>query len=112
MKRVVHALIALLAAGVSTTSEGACPSRLLVSGFFTTVHVYDACTGAYLRDLDDHARLAGAQAIRIGPDGLICVVSEETSSIHRYRPDTLAYVDRFAATPAMAPLSLAFDADG
>ena len=52
------------------------------SGFFSTVHVYDACSGAYIQDLDSRARLNGAQAIRIGPDGLVYVVSEQTQSVH------------------------------
>ncbi|MEO8133563.1 MAG: hypothetical protein ABI831_06285, partial [Betaproteobacteria bacterium] len=112
MKRVFPVLAWLLSFPFASSAQAVCANRLLVSGYFSTVHVYDACTGAYLRDLDDRARLMGAQAIRIGPDGLIYVVSEQTNSIHRYRADTLAYVDKFASTPIMAPLALAFDVAG
>ncbi len=112
MNRLFTILTWLLSLAAPAAAQTTCAHHLLVSGYFSTVHVYDACTGAYLRDLDSGTRLAGAQAIRLGPDGLIYVVSEQTNKIHRYRADTLAYVDLFAATPQMAPLSLAFDAAG
>ena len=112
MRRLITILSWLLPLAATAAAQTTCPHHLLVSGYFSTVHVYDACTGAYLRDLDSRARLAGAQAIRLGPDGLIYVVSEVTNKIHRYRADTLDYVDLFVATPPMAPLSLAFDAAG
>jgi hypothetical protein len=111
MKPFHSVMACLLSLSPHLSAQGSCPDRLLVSGYFSTVHVYDACTGGYLQDLDSGSRLAGAQAIRLGPDGLIYVVSELTSSIHRYRADTLAYVDRFALTPPMAPLGLAFGSD-
>ncbi|MBK7469933.1 MAG: hypothetical protein IPI73_04085 [Betaproteobacteria bacterium] len=112
MNRLFTILTWLLSLAAPAAAQTTCAHHLLVSGYFSTVHVYDACTGAYLRDLDSGTRLAGAQAIRLGPDGLIYVVSEQTNKIHRYRADTLAYVDLFVATPPMAPLSLAFDAAG
>jgi hypothetical protein len=59
----------LLAAVAFPAAAQSCGSRLFVSGFFSTVHVFDACTGQYLRDLDTPARLAGAMAVRLGPDG-------------------------------------------
>ena len=93
-------------------AEAACPSRLFVSGYNSTVHVYDACTGAYLRDLDTPVRIRGAQAVRLGPDGLIYVVSEKSQQILRYRNDTLAFVDVFATLPGADPTGLAFDAAG
>ena len=45
------AALAALSAAAQT-----CPSRLFVSGYRSTVHVYDACSGQYLRDLDTHLR--------------------------------------------------------
>jgi len=111
MLRRALLLLPLLGSAAAAQSQS-CPNRLLVSGYFSTVHVYDACTGAYLRDLDTGARLGGAQAIRIGPDGLLYVAAELTNTIHKYRVDTLEYVGVFAHTPAMAPLGLAFDGDG
>jgi hypothetical protein len=90
-----------------------CTHRLFVSGYFSTVHVYDACTGQFLRELDSRARLEGAQAIRVGPDGLVYVVSEQQAKIHKYRADTMAYVGLYASPPlSMAPLSIDFASDG
>ena len=102
----ILALVALPAAAQT------CGSRLFVSGFNSTVHVYDACTGAYLRDLDARARLAGAMAVRIGPDGFLYVVAETAGAIHKYRNDTLEYVGPFAAVPGIGATGLAFDLAG
>lgn len=111
---MVLRLLALLAclASLAAAAQSACGSRLFVSGYFSTVHVFDACTGAYLRDLDARTRIQGAQSIRVGPDGLLYVISEETSTIHKYRADTLEYAGVFATTGAIGPTGLAFDAQG
>ena len=91
-------------------AQNGCPSRLFVSGYLSTVHVYDACTGAYLRDLDAPTRIRGAQAVRLGPDGLIYVVSELSQQILRYRNDTLDFVDAFVTLPGGTnPTALAFE---
>lgn len=76
-----------------------CNSRLLVSGYDTNVHVYDACSGAFQRVLDADRRLLGPQAIKLGPDGRLWVVSESTDKILRYNAETLDYVDTFATLP-------------
>jgi hypothetical protein len=110
MRRLLFLLVCLW--GAPSFAQTACPNRLLVSGYFSTVHVYDACTGTYLQNLDSRTVLRGAQAIRLGPDGLIYVVAEQANTIQRYHPGTLAYVDRFTVTPAMGPLGLAFAPDG
>lgn len=91
-----------------------CPSRLLVSGYFSdNVHVYDACNGAFERLLDPAGRIGGAQAVRIGPDGLLYVVSEKTGQILRYRADTFAYVDAFVTEgAAFHPTAFDFGPDG
>jgi streptogramin lyase len=102
------AVLAVLPAGAQT----ACASRLFVSGYFSTVHVYDACTGAYLQDLDSRTRIQGAMAVRRGPDGFLYVVSEETSQVLKYRNDTLAFVSEFAATGPIGPTGMVFDAAG
>jgi hypothetical protein len=83
-----------------------------VSGFFSTVHVFDACTGRYLRDLDSGNRLAGAMAVRLGPDGFLYAVSESFGAIHKYRNDTLEYVGLFAQVGPIGATGLAFDAAG
>jgi streptogramin lyase len=105
--------LAAIACAAPALAQPACPSRLFVSGYLSTVHVFDACTGAYLRDLDVRSRLAGAQAVRLGPDRRIHVVAEETGTIHRYRNDTLAWDGVYATAPAGAgPTAIDFDADG
>lgn len=73
--------------------------RVLVSGYYSNVHVYDACTGAFLRNLDDTGRIQGAQAVKIGPDGKLWVVSEEADTLLRYDAATLDFVDTFARLP-------------
>ncbi|HJU40094.1 MAG TPA: hypothetical protein VJ724_11020 [Tahibacter sp.] len=73
-----------------------CGYRLLVSGYDSNVHVYDACTGQFQRILDDAGRILGPQAVKRGPDGLLWVVSERNGKILRYRADTLDFVDTFA----------------
>jgi len=73
--------------------------RVLVSGYYSNVHVYDACTGAFLRNLDDSGRIQGAQAVKIGPDGKLWVVSEEADTLLRYDASTLEFVDTFARLP-------------
>ena len=105
---VLAALLPIVAA-----AQAPCPSRLYVSGFFSTVHVFDACTGAFLRDLDGHEHLNGAMAVRLGPDRRIYAVSEETATILRYRNDTLAWDGAYVTTGAgTGPTGLAFDAGG
>jgi sugar lactone lactonase YvrE len=105
------AAFALFIAAQPALAQQPCASRLFLSGYASTVHVYDACSGAYLRDLDSRSRIVGAQAVKLGPDGLIYVVSEESSSILRYRNDTLDFVDVFAVAP-IAPTGIAFDNQG
>jgi hypothetical protein len=77
-----------------------CGVRALVSGYYSNVHVYDACTGEFLRKLDESGRISGAQAVKLGPDGRLWVVSEEAGTILRYDLDTLDYVDTFATVGA------------
>lgn len=72
-----------------------CEVRALVSGYYSNVHVYDACSGLFLRNLDDSGRIRGPQAVKLGPDGRLWVVSEEAGTILRYDLD-LNYVDTFA----------------
>ena len=102
----------LLAFAAPAFAQTECASRLFVSGFFSTVHVFDACTGRYLRDLDSGNRLAGAMAVRLGPDGFLYAVSESFGAIHKYRNDTLEYVGLFAQVGPIGATGLAFDAAG
>jgi hypothetical protein len=91
-------LLLLLLAATAASGQQPCPAQLFVSGYYSTVHVYDACTGQHLRDLEPPGgRIAGAQAVKLGSDGFIYVVSEEKSQILRYRADTLAF-DSVAVT--------------
>lgn len=112
MLKFVLAILGLVCAGAASAQAPTCPARLFVSGYFSTVHIYDACTGAYLRDLDGNARIAGAQAVKLGPDGLIYVVSEMKQQSLRYRNDTLAFVDVFATIPGADPTGFAFAPNG
>lgn len=90
------ALLALAAILVVATPARASCERVLVSGYHSTVHLYDGCSGAFLRELDSRLRLQGAQAIR-ERNGLLYVVAEGSNSIVRYRSDTLEFVDFFVS---------------
>ena len=95
------ALIFLLAANAAHAQP--CSHHLLVSGYFSNnVAIYDACSGAFLRQLETSGRISGAQAVRINPaDGLIYVVSEGNDQIQRYRRDAnYTFVDVFAQLAA------------
>ena len=105
-------LLVLWTFAAAAAGQSACPSRLFVSGFFSTVHVYDACSGAFLRNLDPTGRIHGAQAVALGQNGLLYVVSESSSQILRYRNDTLDFVDVFATLPGASPTGVAIAADG
>lgn len=106
--------LALFCYIVPSVAAADCGYRLLVSGYYSNVHIYDACTGAFLRRLDTGAgRIAGPQAVKIGPDGLIWVVSEEAGKILRYRADTYDYVDTFAQLPdRWGATGIAFGTEG
>ncbi|MFO1322920.1 MAG: hypothetical protein U1F15_02545 [Burkholderiales bacterium] len=115
MSKSFVAIVAIVAVALCATASAqtsTCPSRLFVSGYYSTVHVFDACTGAYLRDLDSTARIKGPQAVKLGPDGLIYVTSEGTEQILRYRNDTLEFVDVFATFTGVDPTGFAFGPDG
>jgi WD40 repeat protein len=96
MRTLLRSLLPLAALAVAAPafSQSACSHRLLVSGYNSNVHIYDACSGAFERTLDPQAgRLQGAQAIRLGPDGALWVVSEITSEVHRYDAVDFHYID-------------------
>ena len=109
MRAFLLVLLMLVAGGASAQ---ACTARLFVSGWSSTVHVYDACTGSYLRDLDLRSRLTGAMAVRLGPDGFLYVVAEETGRVHKYRNDTLEFAGTFADVGEIGATGLVFDAAG
>ena len=93
-----------------------CPHHLLVSGYFSdNVAIYDACSGAFLRQLEHEGRIEGAQAVRHNPrDDLVYVVSEGNDQVQRYRRDDgYAFVDVFAQLPSdFDPTGVAFGAGG
>jgi sugar lactone lactonase YvrE len=103
--------VALALAGPAA-GQSSCAHRLFVSNYFVTVNVFDACTGEFLRTLDAPARIRGAQAVKLGPDGLLYVTSERSQQILRYRNDTLEFVDVFALIPGIDPTGLAFAPSG
>jgi DNA-binding beta-propeller fold protein YncE len=106
----------LLLPFVTPSVHATCARHLLVSGYFSNnVAIYDACSGAFLRQLEQAGHIHGAQAVRLNPaDGLLYVVSEQDDQIQRYRPDAdYAFVDVFAQFDAdVAPTGLAFGSDG
>lgn len=86
-------LLLFLLSGASTVF-GQCPDRLLMSAYFSgNVHVYDACSGQYERNLGTASQLAGAQASRIGPDGHLYVVAEDRGRIVRFNARSLEHLD-------------------
>ena len=112
MLRLLVAMLALVTTGFAAAQASPCPARLFFSGYFSTVQVFDACTGAYLRDLDSNARIKGAQAVKLGADGFIYVTSEISQQILRYRNDTLEFADVFATLPGIDPTGFAFGPNG
>ena len=113
---MLRTLFALLAFSLGTLTlsfppgaqaQDNCSTLLMVSGYRSNnVKIYDGCTYEYLRDLDDGNRIRGAQAVRMGPDGLLYVVSEINNRILRYDAQTLEFVDIFIRddpnTPTMS----------
>lgn len=95
-------------------AHAACAERALVSGFTSNnVHVYDACTGAFERLLDAADRIRGPQAVRIGPNGMLYVVSEGNGRVLRYNATTLEFIDSFINAGAGTGITgLAFGPDG
>lgn len=92
-------LVSLLFFSVFGAQAQECDSRLLVSGYESNVHVYDACSGSFLRILDADRRLLGPQAAKIGPDGRLWVISEGMDQVLRYDAATLDFVDVFTRLP-------------
>jgi outer membrane protein assembly factor BamB len=115
MRRIVLCASFLLA-GCAVVRAGTCPNHLFVSGYFSNnVAIYDACSGAFLRQLETAGHIHGAQAVRVNPaDDLIYVVSELDDQIQRYRHDaSYAFVDVFAQFDAdFDPTGIAFGPGG
>lgn len=110
------ALLALTLVAATTARAQTCANHLFVSGYFSNnVAIYDACSGAFLRQLEEAGRIRGAQAVRYNAaDDLIYVVSEGNDQIQRYRHDaTYAFVDVFAQLAAdFDPTGIAFGPTG
>ena len=110
------ALLALTLVAATTARAQTCANHLFVSGYFSNnVAIYDACSGAFLRQLEEAGRIRGAQAVHYNAaDDLIYVVSEGNDQIQRYRHDaTYAFVDVFAQLAAdFDPTGIAFGPTG
>lgn len=93
-----------------------CSHHLLVSGYFSdNVAVYDACSGTFMRQLEQAGRIDGAQAVRHNPrDDLLYVVSEGNDQVQRYRRTSgYDFVDVFAQLDAaFDPTGVAFGPAG
>jgi DNA-binding beta-propeller fold protein YncE len=114
--RRIALFASFLLAGCAVGRAGTCPNHLFVSGYFSNnVAIYDACSGAFLRQLETAGRIHGAQAVRVNPaDDLIYVVSELDDQIQRYRHDAgYGFVDVFAQFDAgFDPTGVAFGPHG
>lgn len=110
------ALLALTLLAATTVRAQSCANHLFVSGYFSNnVAIYDACSGAFLRQLEEAGRIQGAQAVHYNAaDDLIYVVSEGNDQIQRYRHDaTYAFFDVFAQFAAdFDPTGIAFGPGG
>ena len=83
--------LALCALSMNAAAQTPCSSKVLVSGYVNNnVNIYNACTGAFERALDDAGRINGPQATRI-LNGKIYVVSEGNDRVLRYSATTFAY---------------------
>ncbi len=111
--RLAALLVVALSLAPADAAARCAAGRMLVSGYFTNVYVYDACTGAFQRLLDSQNRIHGAMATQARPDGKLYVVSEETGKILRYDAESLDFVDIFIDTgTTFHPTSLAFAPNG
>lgn len=113
-KSPVLVLLLLLTANVKALAPIDCDQLMLISAYWSNnVYVFNACNGEFLQQLDSAGRIQGAQATRIGPDGLLYVASEKNGKILRYNPNTLEYIDEFSADTLLnEPTGLAFGPDG
>lgn len=115
--RVVLALLlAVCPPAIAEAGLRACSHHLMVSGYFSdNVAVYDACSGAFLRQLEQAGRIDGAQAVRHNPrDDLVYVVSEGNDQVQRYRRTAgYDFVDVFAQLDdGFDPTGVAFGPGG
>lgn len=112
MQRLLLVLSTLTLAGIAQDAEASRCARVLVSGYYSTVHAYDGCSGAPMGQLDARSRLEGAQAIR-RHQGDLYVIAEGRGVVERYREDTLAHVDTpFVSTSAAGITGIDFAPDG
>ena len=113
---VLTLLFTLCPPAIADAAAQGCSHQLLVSGYFSdNVAVYDACSGAFLRQLEQEGRIDGAQAVRHNPrDDLLYVVSEGNDQIQRYRRNAgYDFVDVFAQLDAdFDPTGVAFGPAG
>jgi streptogramin lyase len=114
--RSVVVLSLLAAATAGSACAQTCAHHLLVSGYFSdNVAIHDACSGTFLRQLEQAGRIDGAQAVRHNPhDDLVYVVSEGNDQVQRYRRHGgYAFVDVFAQLPGdFDPTGVAFGPAG
>ncbi len=104
MKTLLTTALWLLLPAIATSQD--CMKNIFISDYGSdNVLVYDGCDGSFKRLLDTAARINGPQALRLGPDDLLYVVSEENHRILRYNPDTFAFVDAFIVDDASTPSS-------
>lgn len=102
LRQHFFSLIGLALCGLSATAtaQTPCPSKALVSGYFSNnVNIYNACTGSFERGLDDAGRIRGPQSTRV-VGGKLYVVTEGNDRILRYNASTFAYEGIAISLPA------------
>lgn len=128
MRWIQRLLCVLLMASLSPVQaqdlgDPGCDDLLLISGWRNNnVKIFDACSGDYIKDLDDAGRLLGPQTLLIGPDGMLYVVSERNNRVVRYKRDTLEYdavvvgdkpeTQEVETNPVPSPTGAIFDDQG
>lgn len=112
MSRLMFLFTTLALSAAAPDVEASRCARVLVSGYYSTVHIFDGCSGAPMGELDARTRLNGAQAIR-RHQGYLYVIAEGRGAVERYREDTLAHVDTpYVSTAESGITGIDFGADG
>ena len=91
IRRLALLGLTLCVLSAPAAAQTPCASKVLVSAYFTNnANIYNGCTGAFERTLDETNRIRGAQATRL-VGGKIYLVSEGNDRILRYDATTYAY---------------------
>lgn len=107
-------LTATVVCGSAGIAASANASSYLISTYFGNQVRLHNNSGSFVQNLTGTS-LSGPQAIAYGPDGKLYVADENHSSVHRYNPATMSYVDTFVTSGLgglNGPTGLTFDNAG